>query len=70
MENRKGMYGGREEGREGEKLRRQGEELTSNGMIPLVLRTNSTVAVTVEAGHGGLGEEGKGLFEDCNYGRY
>lgn len=37
---------------------------TSNGVISLVLGANSTISVSVVSGHGVLGEEGEGLFED------
>jgi hypothetical protein len=38
---------------------------TGNGMIPSIFRTDSAVAVSIETGHGLLGEEGEGFFEDC-----
>ena len=34
-------------------------------MIAAVFLAHAAVAVAVEAGHGFLGEEGEGLFEDC-----
>ena len=37
---------------------------TRNSVIPIVFLAHTTVAVAVEAGHGLLGEEGEGLFED------
>ena len=43
-------------------------ELTSNGVVASVFGAGTTVAITVEAGHGGLGEEGEGFFEDCEEG--
>ncbi len=38
---------------------------TGNSMVSGVFGPDATVAVAVEAGHGFLGEEGEGLFEDC-----
>ena len=46
-------------------LGRERRGLTSNGMVSFVFRADATVAVTIEAGHGVLREEGEGLFEDC-----
>jgi len=34
-------------------------------VISTVVGPGATVAVAVVARHGGLGEEGEGLFEDC-----
>ncbi len=48
------------EGRKRERVR------TGNGMIPLVLRSGSTVTVAVEARHGFLGEERERFFVDCS----
>ena len=38
---------------------------TRNSMVAAVFSAHATVAVAIEAGHGFLGEEGEGLFEDC-----
>ena len=39
--------------------------LTSNGVVASVFRAGATVAIAVKAGHGRLGEEGEGFFENC-----
>ena len=50
----------------GGKLREgKGGGFTGNGVISTVVGPGATVAVAVVARHGGLGEEGEGLFEDC-----
>lgn len=38
---------------------------TSNCMVTSIFRTHSAIAISVEACHGFLGEEGEGLLEDC-----
>jgi len=45
--------------------RGRGGRHTGNGVISTIFGAGATVAVAVEARHGGLGEEGEGLFEDC-----
>lgn len=44
---------------------REGGVFTGNGVVSTVVGPGATVAVAVVARHGGLGEEGEGLFEDC-----
>lgn len=39
---------------------------TGNGVVSAIFGSHPTVAVTVEARHGFLGEEGERLFEDCS----